>query len=125
MPKIDNLPPNIEITVSDGGSMNADVIRKWITSCFSVHGNYFASTKSLLLWDSYGTHTRSDTVELLKQKCNTVAVVIPPRTTSYLQPLDVSVNFPFKNALRSAWLEWLQNGPKDVTAKVTLFLDFT
>ena len=34
-----------------------------------------------------------------------------------LQPLDVALNSPFKAALRQAWIDWLINGPKEITNK--------
>ena len=36
---------------------------------------------------------------------------MPERTTSYLQPLDVSVNAPFKRFLRDQWDDWFENTP--------------
>jgi len=34
-----------------------------------------------------------------------------------LQPLDVAINSPFKAALRQAWMDWLINGPQEMTSK--------
>ena len=41
-----------------------------------------------------------------KQK-NTDIAVIPGGLTSVLQPLDVSLNKPFKDNVRTLWMEWM------------------
>ena len=47
----------------------------------------------------------------------TKVLVIPPKLTSVLHPLDISLNSSFKAALRRGWLVWLVNGSKEITAK--------
>ena len=42
---------------------------------------------------------------------------IPAKTTSYLQPVDVGINDPFKIALREEWNFWFEHGPKEFTPK--------
>ena len=42
---------------------------------------------------------------------------IPAKTTSYLKPLDVSVNSPFKTSLRNQWNLCFEKGPKEYTSK--------
>ena len=36
-------------------------------------------------------------------------LLIPVRSTSYLQPLDVSINKPFKSAMRDNWDDWFDS----------------
>lgn len=116
VPKL-NLPSSIEVTVSMGGSMNTGIMLKWVRSCFTVRGPFLSSTKSLLYMDSFGSHLKEEVSDSLERLCNTKVVVIPPKTTSILQPLDVSLNSPFKTSLRQSWLEWLTKGPKEMTKK--------
>ena len=42
---------------------------------------------------------------------------IPAKTTSYLQSLDVSVNWPFKATMRYEWNKWYETGPQEFTPK--------
>ena len=100
-----------------GGSMNTGIMLKWVRSCFTVRGPFLSSTKSLLYMDSFGSHLKEEVSDSLERLCNTKVVVIPPKTTSILQPLDVSLNSPFKTSLRQSWLEWLTKGPKEMTKK--------
>ncbi len=115
-PKV-NLPKNVIITVSKGGSMNTGIMLKWIESCFKCRGPYLANTKSLLVMDQYGSHKKQEVLEQLKKATNTYLVLIPPKMMSFLQPLDVSINYPFKLELRRLWNIWLRDGSKEYTPK--------
>ena len=63
--------------------------------CLKNTGPFNNSTKSVLLMDNYGSHKDADILALLEKK-NFEPIFIPPRTTSYLQPLDVVINSIFK-----------------------------
>lgn len=116
IPKV-KLPKNIDLVVSDGGSMTADVMIKWIKNCYKVQCDIFKRESSLLIMDSYKCQLKDEVIANLKKLCNAEAMIIPPKTTSFLQPLDVSINYPFKNALRSEWNKWLAEGPEEFTKK--------
>ena len=57
-------------------------------------------------------HKKAELLEALKRR-RTVVKFIPPKTTAYMQPLDVCVNATFKKALRAQWKDWLANGKKE------------
>ena len=61
---------------------------------------------------------RSHQVKSVK-KCvyesNTDLAVIPAGLTSILQPLDVSLNKPFKDKMRDKWSTWMLDGEKTFT----------
>ena len=116
VPKL-NLPADVEVTVSMGGSMNTCLVLKWIRSCFTQRRPFLARTPSIIYMDSYGSHIKEKVSVSLRSHCATKVLVIPPKMTSVLQPLDVSLNSSFKAALRRGWLDWLINSPKEMTAK--------
>ena len=90
-----NLPADAEVTVSMGGSMNTCLMMKWIRSCFTQREPFLARIPSILYMDSYGSHIGGEVSESLRYDCATKALVIPPKMTSALQPLDVSLNSSF------------------------------
>lgn len=47
---------------------------------------------------------------------NTECAVIPGGMTGILQPLDVSINKPFKDRLRNKWQQWMISGEHTLTA---------
>ena len=98
VPKL-NLPADVEVTVSMGGSMNTCLMLKWIRSCFTQRRPFLARTPSILYMDSYRSHIKEEVSESLSSHCATKVLVIPPEMTNVLQPLDVSLNSSFKAVL--------------------------
>ena len=64
--------------------------------------------------DSMRAHI-TDSVKAAFKSTNSIPAVIPGGTTKYLQPLDISVNRPFKVALRHEWEAWMTSGEKSFT----------
>ena len=69
---------------------------------------------AVLIMDSLEAH-KCDEVNRLLAANKIRCAIIPPRTTSYLQPLDVGVNGPFKNILKENWETWITDGPVSYT----------
>ena len=70
--------------------------------------------KLLLLWDAHESHWQEDVISLVKENDHELNG-IPPRTTSYLQQLDVSINAPFKNAARDYYEQWISQDDLPLT----------
>lgn len=112
-PKL-KLSKNIDVEVSDGGSMNRGIMMTWIKNCFKARTGVFQN-KALLIMDSFKSHFQPEIIQYLEKSCKTDVIAIPPKGTSYLQPLDVSINFPFKQALRSQWSDWFATSTPEFT----------
>ena len=64
--------------------------------------------KILLLYDNFRGHKTENVLNFLKNKLPLVKyMLLPPNTTSILQPLDVGINKPFKCYINEQYCEWL------------------
>ena len=115
IPKCD-VPSNIILTVSQGGSMKEDLMLDYCRRVMRARGSFLCNEESLLLLDTHGSHTQ-ESVKKEMEAMNVKLKFIPAKTTCYLQPLDVGVNAPFKAFLRAEWNKWYEHGPKEFTKK--------
>ncbi len=65
--------------------------------------------------DSFSAHLTDVVAEKLKNKVHTV--IIPGGCTSVLQPLDVSLNKPFKAILRRLWQQYMLDSAEELEKK--------
>jgi hypothetical protein len=80
----------------------------WIEKIWKPHALKFK--RSLLLLDQFRVHRLDKYTRIFENLCTDV-LFIPPGLTSRLQPLDVLVNKPLKDALRSNWELYMLNTP--------------
>ena len=80
-----------------------DIMKQWITK---VWVQYTKKRPSLLVLDSFNAHLTEE-IQAMFVCCNTTVIVIPGGCTSVLQPLDVSINHPFKDHLRKCWQQYM------------------
>jgi hypothetical protein len=67
--------------------------------------------KGLFLFDCFSGHL-DEKIFCELRKINCEWAVIPPGCTSLVQPLDVSINRPFKSKLKNSWTEWFSKKTK-------------
>ncbi|GES91232.1 pogo transposable element with KRAB domain [Rhizophagus clarus] len=70
---------------------------------------------AMIVYDSFRGHLEKSVKIKFKQH-NFHLAVIPVGLTSVCQPLDVSINKPFKDNLQKEWHEWMSRGGSGVTA---------
>ena len=104
MPK-ETFPPGVVVKVHPKG---------WIDEVFMRRPGGLLKPRSLLVWDMFRAHCCDSVKEKLKEY-RTRQAVIPGGCTSVLQPLDVSINKPFKTYLRKLWNTWMVSGEKEFT----------
>ena len=91
--------------------MDEDLMKRWIKEIWAKHVKKICDEKqteseSILCLDSFSAHTtEAVAAEFRREKVHTV--VIPGGCTSILQPLDVSLNKPFKSILRRHWQQYM------------------
>jgi hypothetical protein len=61
----------------------------------------------LLMFDTFSAHLQNNVREVLR-KCTTTTAVIPGGCISKIQPLNVSLNKPFKAMMRHQWEAYVQ-----------------
>ena len=74
----------------------------------------FLKKPSLLVCDQFKAHVTEST-KRLATKLKTLIAVIPGALTSQLQPLDISVNKPFKGFMHEEWAKWIKTPTHHVT----------
>ena len=84
------------------GWMTKEKLLWWIQHIWNEAEN---GERRLLVLDHYKPHRAADTQSLV-ESLNTDLVYIPAGCTSICQPMDVSVNAPFKKKVTDLWVEW-------------------
>jgi hypothetical protein len=101
LPKV-KLPNGVHVLVQGKGCMDAAMVCDWVRTVWGQRPGALLRRPSLLVWDSFGDDTKRILTEM-----KTDLAVIPGGLTTVLQPLDVSVNKPFKdmleNCTRNGW----------------------
>ena len=95
-------PPGFIVTVQQKGWMDEGLTLRFIRDIWDPN----MGPGSLLMWDSFRNHL-ADAVSEELEKLHIHSVVIPGGYTSKSQPLDVSLNEPFKGVLRKCWVEYI------------------
>ena len=94
--------------------MDEALIKVWLDEVFMRRPGGLLKPRSLLVWDMFRAHCCDSVKEKLKEY-RTRQAVIPGGCTSVLQPLDVSINKPFKTYLRKLWNTWMVSDEKEFT----------
>ncbi|KAL5014959.1 hypothetical protein ScPMuIL_009229, partial [Solemya velum] len=94
LPK-EKLPAGVLVTVHPKGWMDESLVGTWLQKVWDCRPGALA----LLVWDMSRAHLTYGVKALLK-RLNTRQAVIPDEAMSILQPLDVSLNEPFKTNMK-------------------------
>ena len=97
----------VSIEFNETAYNNEDLFTKWLDDEL-LNPDVLGGRDSLLVMDHAAFHKTPDVLQKLKGT-NVVPALIPPGCTSLLQPLDVAINKPFKEWLRRALDEVLDN----------------
>ena len=81
------------------------IMSKYYVKYFYTHARH--SEESLLIMDNFAAHFSDEVVDEEFTKFNVKTLSLAPNCTPVLQPLDVSVMRPFKQAVRAAYRDWI------------------
>ena len=96
--------------------MKEEFVLDYCRRVLRARGLFLCNEETLLLLDTHASHTH----ESVKRELDSMKIkykYIPAKTTSYLQPLDVSVNGSCKAAMRYEWNKWYETGQQEFTSK--------
>lgn len=105
------VPSNWIVTVQEKGWMDEALMLRWIQD---IYLKYTGKERSLLVLDSFRAHKTEKVLKALR-KGNTVPAIIPGGCTSKIQPLDVSINKPFKAELRKEWTAYMRTASQKLS----------
>ena len=93
------------VTVNESGTMDN---RLMVVYGEKIVKPYLKDRVGCLVFDDFKAHTMECVVNGFSSfKCDTIS--ISSGFTSFLQPIYVSINKPFKAKLRDAWNDWFNN----------------
>ncbi|KAM3915673.1 pogo transposable element with KRAB domain [Leptodactylus fuscus] len=113
MPK-EVIPRGVIVHVHEKGWMDEGGMKIWIEKVWSKRPGGLLKKPALLVLDQFRAHISDNTKKIFKL-AKTHLAVIPGGLTSQLQPLDVSLNKPFKVFMREEWNKWMAAGNHDLT----------
>jgi len=114
LPKGMKFPKGIHVRVHPKGWMDENLMLDWLKTVWGRRQDGHLQ-RSLLVLDAFRCH-RMPSIKQQLVDDKTDLAIIPGGMTKMLQPLDVTVNKPTKDALRRLWNDWLLDGDHTFTA---------
>ena len=96
---------------------NQTIMKKWINEVWRKYSYFIVKKETMLVMDDASMH-KIDIVKNKIKECNTKISMIPGGLARYLQPLDVSINKPFKDELKKKYTKYCMD-QQDNKARVT------
>jgi len=94
--------------------MMEELMLEWLKIVWGHRPRAFLNQPSMLVLDAFKGHL-TDSMKNQLCKMKTELVVIPGGMTSVLQPMDISINKPFKDRLRQQYLTWIADPARELT----------
>ncbi|GET02369.1 pogo transposable element with KRAB domain [Rhizophagus clarus] len=110
LPRGEVIPKGVICWFQENGWMTSDLMKKYIEFLFRLRmAENLSKEPAMMVYDSFRGHLEESVKDKFKQHDFHLAV-IPAGLTSICQPLDVSINKPFKDNMRKEWHEWMCQG---------------
>ena len=93
-------PDNVKVSASANGWMTREELHHWIRGVWKE-----SSVSRLLVLDNYRPHLGADTISLA-ESMDTNICYVPGGCTGIAQPMDMSINAPFKKDFQEQWIQW-------------------
>ena len=110
------MPSGVIIWFQNNGWMDTSFMQKYIDYFNEIRvKNGTHKDPAMLVYDSFKGHLENSIKKRFHEN-EVYLAVIPGGLTSKCQPLDVSINKPFKDKLRKEWHSWMATGGAGETA---------
>src|SRR2546429_7798213 len=110
MPRKEKMPPGVIVWFQTNGWMDTNLMQKYVDYLNDVRvRNGTREDSAMLVYDLFRGHLE-DSIKKRFRESDVYLAVIPGGLTSKCQPLDVSINKPFKDHLRKEWHSWMAGG---------------
>lgn len=104
--KLDELPADCIYSIQPNAWIDVCEMEKYTDSVLGPYIRQFAGRRCLLILDRFSVH-QCDRVQQKLTSLGFDLLFIPSGMTGILQPLDIAVNKPFKDHLKSLYTQWL------------------
>jgi hypothetical protein len=120
MPRRERSPPGVIVWFQQNGWMDANLMESYVDYLNDIRvENGTREDPAMLVYDSFKGHLKDSIKERFRES-GVYLAVIPGGLTCKCQPLDVSINKPFKDNLRKEWHSWMAAGGAGETTKGNL-----
>ena len=115
-------PEGVVVSVQTKAWMDEDLMTEYLEHIWQPYVEETADKlglpdhNALLTLDSFRAHT-TDKITKVMEEHSTTHCVMPGGCTSKLQPLDVSVNKPFKQILKGCWANFIHTSVQHAADK--------
>lgn len=116
MPRGEQVPSGVVVWFQKNGWMDSSLMLKYIDFFNDLRlKNGTRRDPAILVYDSFKSHLEESVKRKFHESGFDLAV-IPGSLTSVCQPLDITINKPFKDNLRKEWHIWMASGGAGITA---------
>jgi len=114
LPKLEAFLKDVIVRAQEKGWMTEELMLEWLKIVWSHRPGASLNQLSMLVLDAFKEHV-TDSIKDQLRKMKTELVFIPGGIISVLQPMDVSINKPFKDRLRQQYLTWIADLARELT----------
>jgi hypothetical protein len=116
LPRGETIPKGVICWFQENGWMTSELMNHYIEFLSRIRMSENLSKESaMMVYDSFRGHLE-ESIKTKFHQHNFHLAIIPAGLTSVCQPLDVSINKPFKDYMRKEWYEWMSQGGAGETA---------
>jgi hypothetical protein len=100
------LPDGLEYSIQPNAWVDKQKMAKYIVLILGPHMLAYPGWRGLLILDGFSAHISKD-IQIQLRSAGFDLLYVLKGMTGFLQPLDIGINKPFKDRLKTYYTEWL------------------